>query len=138
MRAHAAALALTAAIAGLGGCSALHRDKPATSKLAAARVAVQNAEAQSDYSGTARTNLDAARYYLQQAEASGKKGDHGKDRENLAYAAEQLATAAMARRESMMLQDKEARDREAQMALHRAETAELEAERARKLAQPPK
>jgi hypothetical protein len=136
MRSRGTRIILILAIAGLGSCSALQREQPVKGKLAAARVAVQNADMRGDYSGAARTSLDAAHYYLQQAEAAAKN-DRGKDGENLAYAAEQLAAAAVARRESMLLLDRAAREREAQMALHRAETAEMEAERARKLAQLP-
>lgn len=135
MRIRTLVLTLLLAAAGTGGCSMTHR-AASTGKLAAARAAVQNAEMRGEYTGTARTDLDAAHYYLQQAEEAGTKPASREAGNNFAYAAEQLASAAIARRESMLLLDKEAREREAKMALHRAETAELEAERARKLAQP--
>ena len=126
----AAAAVMLMALASTGGCSSI----PASSaKLAAARSAVQKAEALENFTGVARTDLDAARHYLQRAEERNRRGGPRSQVDTLAYASEQLATAAMARRESLMLQDAEARNREATMAQHRAETAEMEAERARQL-----
>ena len=85
--------------------------------------------------GMARTDLDAARHYLAQAEERKKAGGASSEVDSLAYASEQLATAALARHESMQLNDKAARERQAKMADHRAETAEMEAERAKQAAQ---
>jgi hypothetical protein len=120
----------------LGACASTHGGSDDQSKLAAARSALSKADASGNYTGVARTDLDAARHYLQQAEEARRNGQPRREVDSLAYAAEQLATAAMARQESMLLQDKEARDREAKLAQHRAETAEMEAERSRRLAQP--
>lgn len=129
------AIALLLAIGGLGACSLMREGADSPGKLAVARLAVQKAEAGGNLTGVAQTDLDAARYYLQQAEAARRKGQPQREVDNLAYTAEQLATAAMARQQSAQLQDKDAREREAAMAQHRAETAELEAERTRKLAE---
>jgi hypothetical protein len=133
MRAPAAAVGMILAVGGLGACSLMRGEPDTPGKLAAARSALQKAETTGSFSGVARTNLDAARHYLQQAEAANQKGEPQREVDNLAYTAEQLATAAMARQESMRLQDKEARNRDAKMAQHKAETAELEAERTRQL-----
>jgi hypothetical protein len=133
MHCQAAALAMILAVGALGACSTTRGEPDAQGKLAAARSALQKAEATGNFSGVARTDLDAARHYLQQAEAANEKGDPKREVDNLAYTAEQLATAAMARQESMRLQDKEARDHDAKLAQHKAETAELEAERTRQL-----
>jgi hypothetical protein len=133
MHAPASAVAMILAVGGLGACSLTRGDPDTQGKLTAARSALQKAETSGNFSGVARTDLDAARHYLQQAEAANQKGEPRREVDNLAYTAEQLATAAMARHESMRLQDKQARDRDAKMAQHKAETAELEAERTRQL-----
>jgi outer membrane lipopolysaccharide assembly protein LptE/RlpB len=138
MHSLASKVALILAVGGLAACSLTRGESDTPGKLAAARSALQKADGNGTFTGVARTDLDAARHYLQQAEAAKKKGDRQRDVDNLAYTAEQLATAAMARQESMRLQDKEARDRDAKMALHKAETAELEAERTRQLTEPVK
>jgi hypothetical protein len=138
MHFRASAIALILAVGGAGACSSTRGESDARGKLAAARSALQKADTDGNFTGVARTDLDAARYYLQQAEAAKKKGEPQRDVDNLAYTAEQLATAAMARQESMRLQDKDARDRDAKMAQHKAETAELEAERTRLLTEPVK
>jgi hypothetical protein len=132
MRNGAAATIVLLTLASVAGCSST----PAPSaKLTAARSAVQKAESLGNLSGVARTDLDAARHYLQQAEDSRRSGGKSSQVDTLAYASEQLATAAMARRDSLMLQDAEVRNHEAKMAEHKAETAEMEAERARQLAE---
>jgi len=127
-----AAAATVMLLASLGGCSS---PPPVSDKLAVARSAVEKAEAHGSFTGIAETDLNAARYYLQQAEDSRRAGRAGTEVDNLAYASEQLATAAMARHDSDWLEDAEARRREAALARHRAETAEMEADRARKLAE---
>jgi hypothetical protein len=138
MNSRASAIAMVVVAAGLVACSAVGREPEPQAKLAAARAALQKADANGDFTGVARTDLDAARHYLQQAELAKKKRDPQRDVDNLAYTAEQLAMAAMARQESMRLKDKETRDREAKIAEHKAHTAEMEAERTRQLAQPSK
>jgi hypothetical protein len=130
MRAGAAAAIWLIALAHAAGCSVT---PAASGKLTAARAAVQKAEAHGNLAGVARTDLDAARHYLQQAEERQSSGGKRSDIDTLAYASEQLATAAIARHDAQMLRDGEAREREATMAQHRAETAEMEAERARQL-----
>jgi hypothetical protein len=125
-----AAAALVLVILSSTGCSSV---PDPSAKLTAARSAVQKAESLENFTGVARTDLDAARHYLQQAEERNRKGGSRSQVDTLAYASEQLATAAMARRESLILQDGQSRNREATMAQHRAETAEMEAERARQL-----
>lgn len=131
MRNQAAAIPLMLTAAMMVACASM----PAESgKLAAARSALMAAESRGEMAGVAQTNLVAARYYLEQAEVAGRNGADRRNVDTLAYAAEQLATAAIARNESMMLEDRESRERAARMAEHRAETAELEAERARLLA----
>jgi hypothetical protein len=138
MHSLAPTVALILAVGGLGACSFTRGEPDTPGKLAAARSALQKADTSGNFAGVARTDLDAARHYLQQAEAAKKNGQPQRDVDNLAYTAEQLATAAMARQESMRLQDKETRDRDAKLALHKAETAELEAERTRQLTEPVK
>jgi hypothetical protein len=130
MRTGAAATIVLLALASMAGCSSV---PTASAKLTAARSAVEKAQSHGSFTGVAQTDLNAARHYLQQAEDSHRSGGSRSEVDTLAYASEQLATAAMARHDSRMLQDAEARNREAKMADHRAETAEMEAERARQL-----
>lgn len=140
------AIALAVALAlGLGACASAPRD---SEKLTAARSAVQRAAAQGDTTGAAKADFDTAQSNLQRAEEAQKKGKPRSEVDNYAYIAEQSALAAIARQESVTLQKKveaaesersaillEARERDAKLAEHKAETAELEAARVQQLAQ---
>ncbi len=137
------ALAASLALA-LAACSSTPHQND---RLDAARVAVQRAATQSDMTGAARADVETAQRNLQRAETAQKKGDRD-DVDHYAYIAEQSAQAAINRHESVQLRKKvddaegerskvllEAREREAKLAEHKAETARAEVARVQDLAE---
>ncbi len=128
---------------GLGGCASTSAP---SEKLIAARLAVQRAKAQTNVDGATRVDVDSAQYNLARAEAARKRDRSSREVDQLAYIAEQSAMAAISRHEAAQLRQQlttgegsrsaavlEARERDARMAEHKADTAELEAARVQQL-----
>lgn len=138
-----AAPVVAAVAVALGACATT---KTEPESLIQARATVQTAVQRNGESGPAKADVDMASKELRAAEAA--LGKSSKDVEYHAYLAQQTAQAAIERNESVALREKvkaaetqrsaillEARERDAKMAEHRAQTAAEEAARMAAVAQ---